>query len=238
MGNGKNSGVLIGCLCACGCEALFGLSYAFTKQATDGASPLALLGWRFLIAFAVMALLVAVRAVKVDLKGKPMRPLLLFALFSPCLYFIGEIVGISHTTASESGVFLACIPVASLVASTLLLRKRPTRLQVAGILVTLTGVLVTIFAVGSSSSLSPVGYGFLLLAVVSYALYTVSVDRAEGFSGMEVTFAMLGAGALVFVALALAEGYKPPVYLSGNIDGGREHNIALEDAYLGRVKHL
>jgi uncharacterized phosphosugar-binding protein len=38
--------------------------------------------------------------------------------------------------------------------------------------------------------------------------------------------------------LALAEGFTPPVYLSGNIDGGREHNIALEDAYLGRVKHL
>ena len=206
MGNGKNSGVLIGCLCALGCEALFGLSYAFTKQATDVASPLALLGWRFLIAFAVMAVLVAVRAVKVDLSGKALRPLLLVALFSPCLYFIGETVGISHTTASESGVFLACIPVASLVASTLLLRKRPTRLQVAGILVTLVGVLVTVFAVGSSSSLSPIGYGFLLLAVVSYALYTVSVDRAEGFSGMEVTFAMLGAGALVFVALALAEG--------------------------------
>ena len=206
LGNGKNSGVFIGCLCACGCEALFGLSYAFTKQATDAASPLALLGWRFLIAFVVMILLVAVRAVKVDLKGKPLRPLLLVALFSPCLYFVGETVGISHTTASESGVFLACIPIASLVASTLLLRKRPTKLQVTGILVTLAGVLVTVFAVGSSSSLSPIGYGFLPLAVVSYALYTVSVDRAARFSGMEITFVMLAVGAAVFVALAFAEG--------------------------------
>lgn len=38
--------------------------------------------------------------------------------------------------------------------------------------------------------------------------------------------------------LALAEGVAPPVYLSGNIDGGREHNVVLEDRYLGRVKHL
>ncbi len=38
--------------------------------------------------------------------------------------------------------------------------------------------------------------------------------------------------------LALAEGVLPPVYLSGNIEGGREHNIALENLYLGRVKHL
>lgn len=38
--------------------------------------------------------------------------------------------------------------------------------------------------------------------------------------------------------LALKEGKIPPVYLSGNVEGGREHNITLEDLYLGRVKHL
>jgi uncharacterized phosphosugar-binding protein len=38
--------------------------------------------------------------------------------------------------------------------------------------------------------------------------------------------------------LALEEGVKPPVYRSGNIDGGREYNVVLEDRYLGRVKHL
>ncbi|MBQ6947941.1 MAG: sugar isomerase domain-containing protein [Clostridia bacterium] len=38
--------------------------------------------------------------------------------------------------------------------------------------------------------------------------------------------------------LALREGVKPPVYLSGNIEGGRDHNVVLEELYLGRVKHL
>ena len=38
--------------------------------------------------------------------------------------------------------------------------------------------------------------------------------------------------------LALEEGVQPPVYLSGNIEGGREHNITLENLYMGRVKHL
>lgn len=37
---------------------------------------------------------------------------------------------------------------------------------------------------------------------------------------------------------ALENGVKPPVYLSGNVDGGRAHNVVLEDLYLGRVKHL
>ena len=38
--------------------------------------------------------------------------------------------------------------------------------------------------------------------------------------------------------LALSEGTPPPVYLSGNVEGGREHNVVLENLYLGRVKHL
>ena len=38
--------------------------------------------------------------------------------------------------------------------------------------------------------------------------------------------------------LALQDGVRPPVYISGNVDGGREYNIALENLYLSKVKHL
>lgn len=198
---------MIGSLCALGCEILYGMSYVFTKQATQSASALSLLGWRFVLAFVVMSILVIIGVIKVDLKGKSIRPLLLVALFSPVIYFIGETVGISNTTASESGVFLACIPVAALIASTLILKKRPSKLQIIGILITLTGVLVTVFVVGATSSFSIVGYASLLMAVVSYALYCVFVDKADSYSGMEITYMMLAAGAIVFSVLALGEAF-------------------------------
>ena len=38
--------------------------------------------------------------------------------------------------------------------------------------------------------------------------------------------------------IALADGVKPPIYISGNVEGGREHNIELENLFLGRIKHL
>ena len=37
---------------------------------------------------------------------------------------------------------------------------------------------------------------------------------------------------------ALARGVTPPVYTSGNIDGGTAKNVALEERYFGRVKRL
>ena len=144
MNKSTKNKTLIGCLCALGCEVLFGLSYVFTKQATESAGAFELLGWRFLTAFLVMTVLVITGIVKINLKGKKIKSLLLVALFSPVIYFIGETVGIANTSASESGVFLACIPVVSIVASSLILKKKPTKWQSVCIAVTLIGVLVTV----------------------------------------------------------------------------------------------
>jgi len=201
--NQKNN--TVGTLCAIGCETLYGLSYIFTKQATACASGFALLGWRFFLAVLVMSFCVLLGFIKVNLKGKPLKPLLLVALCSPCIYFIAETIGISHTTASESGVFLACIPIASLIASTLILKEKPSKMQLVGILISLAGVLITVFAVSASSSLSILGYAFLLVAVISYALYSVFVDKAAAYTGAEITYVMLLSGAALFILLAVAE---------------------------------
>lgn len=204
----NKSALTLGSLAAIGCEGLYGLSYIFTKQGTDQASVLALLGWRFLIAFIVMSALVLVGILHVDLRGKPLKPLLLVSLFNPVLYFVGETAGISHTSASESGVFLACIPVVSLLASTWILKKRPSRQQVVGILITLVGVVLTVIAAGTQTSLSIMGYAFLLLAVGTYALYSVFVEKAAAYTGIEMTYLMLAAGAFVFSVLALIEAAR------------------------------
>ncbi|MGN0714898.1 MAG: DMT family transporter [Anaerovoracaceae bacterium] len=204
----KNNDILIGCGCAFACELVFGLSYIFTRQITAQVSPFALLGWRFFTAFLVMSVCAKVGILKIQLKGKSLKPLLKVAFFSPVIYFTGETLGIQSTTASESGAMLACIPVVSLAASALLLHEPPSKKQITGILITLAGVLVTVFAAGSSSSFSAFGYGMLTLAVLSYALYSVCAEKAQNdgtYSGAEITFAMLAAGAAVFGCIAVLE---------------------------------
>lgn len=205
MNNIKDNGVLIGCLCAVCCEFFYGLSYMFTKTATETASAFALLGWRFLIAVTAMTVLIVLGFAKVDFKGKNFKPLLIVAVCNPCIYFIAETIGINRTTASESGALLAVIPVFSLIASTVILKKKPTKAQVTGILTTLAGVLITVSAVGLSSSVSIIGYGFLVAAIFSYSLYCVFVDKSAEFTGIEITYIMLISGSLLFVALALVE---------------------------------
>lgn len=141
MNNKKKKDLIIGNLYALGCEALFGLSYIFTKQVTNLASPFVLMGWRFFIAFIVMSIFIVFFRIKINLKNKPLKKVFLIALSSSVIYFVGETMGISLTTASESGVILACIPVVSLVAFTFILCEKPTKNQVIGILATLIGVI-------------------------------------------------------------------------------------------------
>ncbi|MCQ4635606.1 DMT family transporter [Anaerovorax odorimutans] len=200
-----NNQTLVGCASAFICEILFGLSYLFTKQAIASASGAALLSWRFLVALAVMSLFLLVGIIKIDIRGKRLRPLFLIALFQPVIYFVAETAGISATTASESGSFLACIPIVTLVASSLFLKKKPQPMQAVGICVTLSGVLCCVLAKGMDASFSPFGYLMLCLAVVSYSLYCVFVEKSVDFSDIEKTYVMVAAGAIVFTAIAIAQ---------------------------------
>lgn len=40
------------------------------------------------------------------------------------------------------------------------------------------------------------------------------------------------------ISLMVSQGFEPPVYLSANIDGGHERNLAIEDKYIERIFHI
>lgn len=99
-----------------------------------------LLCWRFLIAFAAMSFCLLTGIARIHLKGKNLLPLFCIAVFQPTIYFIAETAGIGATTASESGSFLACIPVGTLLASSVILKKKPKKMQIIGTIGIVGGV--------------------------------------------------------------------------------------------------
>ncbi len=201
--NAHKKRILMGVSAALVCEILFGLSYTFTKNAMKSADEIDLLGWRFLLAFAAIALLRLCGLLRTNFRGKNLKPLILICLLNPFLYFIGETFGIARTTASESGVFLACIPVTAIAASSLILGKPPSQRQVLGIVTTLIGVIIAVLAAGLTFTFSASGYAILVLAVLAYSLYSVYVERAREFTGVEITFVMLAGGAAAFATILL-----------------------------------
>lgn len=195
---------LIGCICAVSCETLFGLSYLFTKKITSEVDAVTLLGWRFLLAFIMMNALLIAGYININIKKKHLSSLLKIAFLQPIAYFTCETFGIQMTTASESGSIIACIPIASLVASILFLQKKPTRFQTFGICLTVVGVIVCVAAKGFESSFNVIGYIMLGMAVLSYSLYCVSAEKDHKTTSIEKTYVMIACGACFFTTMAIA----------------------------------
>lgn len=193
-----------GALAAVAAESLYGLSYVLTRASLEAVSPTTLLAWRFDVALVLMLVLVATGVLRLHLDRRTLPALGLLALLDPVAYYVAETLGVQRTSASVSGLVLSAIPVASLVASALLLGRRPSGRQVAGVLVTLVGVAATVLATGGSGSAGAVGHLLLLGAVLAFALYSVAAERADHVPDTDKAFAMVLAGAVAFTAASLA----------------------------------
>lgn len=193
----------IGILAALGTELLYGGSFVFTKGITNTIDPITLLGWRFGTAFVILTILALTRVIKLTITWRTLRPLLVLAVFQPVIYYVAENFGVMRTTASESGLIIAAIPVVSMLVAVVLLGSRPSRRQVLGISVTLIGVVITVVAGGLTAGLDMLGYALLLIAVFSFALYAAFAERYAKTSDIDKTFVMVASGAVLFVAAAV-----------------------------------
>ena len=202
---GGRSRIVRGNLYALVSICFFGFSYLFTKNITEEVSALTLLSWRYLTALIVMSILIAFRVISIDLKGKSLKPLLKIAVLVPVIYFIGETYGIQLTTASESGCIVASIPAVTMLLSALILKQMPTGKMIAGIAITITGVVICVLSKGMSVSFNPLGYLMLIMGVVSYGLYGVFSRKEDRFTSVEKTYVMMTLGAVVFTVLAVCE---------------------------------
>ncbi|WP_420596206.1 DMT family transporter [Deinococcus sp.] len=125
------------------------------------------------------------------------------------------VAGISRSPAGISGLANAVVPIAVVLLGSLVGQK-PNRPQVAGVLVSLTGML-WLFAqtLMPGSVLSPLGLAFLGLAALSWAAYTLANRPLVARLGLLpfVGFATL-IGALPFilpVLPTLGQAHAPPL---------------------------
>ena len=185
-------------------NSIFGFSFLFSKMALDLTTPFVLLAVRFLTAFLVMNLLVLSGIMKLDLKGKPVKMLLILGLVQPVIYFICENYGIAMTSTALSGTMLALTPIAGLVLGRVFLKEPCRPFQVLCAIGSIVGVSMT--TAGGVGKVSALGVALLLGAAVSAAAFNViSRSTARYFSAFERTYVMFALGSVVFTVIALVE---------------------------------
>jgi drug/metabolite transporter (DMT)-like permease len=219
-------------------SVIFGFSFLVTRGALETLGEFQMLGLRFALAAIVMTVLAAVRAVKVRISRAKLKALLPLALIQSLIYFTGETYGIRLTSASESGMMIALIPIAIALFSVAILKESLTVRQWVSIGASVGGVALIVAAHGFSGGGSALGYGLLLVAVTAEGLYCALARRVSTLcSPFELTLVTMWTGAIGFniigVSSAAAQGTLTS-YLSAALTPGAYPGLL----YLGLLSSI
>lgn len=188
-------------------NAIFGFSFLFSKVILDMTVPSVLLAFRFSLAFLVLNLIVLLGKGKIEfsLKGKPLKNILLLAIFQPVVYFFAESYGIAYTSSAFAGTIIAVIPIAGIICDILIMHVKVSKKQMLCSVGSVIGVAITTLGMEGSDS-SALGIIMLFIAVLAAAMFYVFSQKAgEHYNALERTYVMFAIGSVTYVIAALVQ---------------------------------
>ncbi|MCF8011326.1 MAG: DMT family transporter [Clostridiales bacterium] len=191
---------------------IFGFSFIFTKNALFYLSPFQLIGLRFATAALCMTFLAIIKIIPLHLRPAHMKNLLKIAIWQPVIYFTCETYGIKYTSASESGIIVALVPVTTAILSLIILKEKINFKQ--GIFINAAVIGVIIMTLGNPGAAcekqSSQFLGFLILfgAVLAAGFYNIFSRRASTWhSPLDITFIMMWLGAITFNLVGILQSW-------------------------------
>lgn len=201
-------------------------NWVLGRALRDAFGPIGLNFWRWTIAAAVLAPF-ALRGVleKRALIRRHAGVLLLLALTGVALFQSLVYLGLRSTTTVNAVLLNSSAPLFILLCSWIMEREHATPRQVAGVLISLVGILV-ILSRGELGNLLKLavhaGDAWILLAMPIWGIYSVLLKRRPpDVGGLELLFIIATAGVLMlapfyaFEALRTAPDFPPPAAIGG-----------------------
>ncbi|MDR0581656.1 MAG: DMT family transporter [Prevotellaceae bacterium] len=186
--------------------SLFGLSFVWSEQLLTFRHfpPQSLTLFRlFFSALLLLVFLVAVKRFQLP-KRRDLKWFFLLALFEPFIYFIGETNGLRITQSPSLGsIIIATIPLFTMIACFIFYGERSTWMNIAGMLMTLPGVVLVMFNNDLSLQAPLSGIFLFFLAAMATAGYAVVVRKLSAYSPFTIVTFQGFIGTLYFLPLSL-----------------------------------
>ena len=198
------------------CSLLWAGNWVTGRALRDAFDPVSLNFWRWLLATALLApfALPGLRG-KWQLVRAHAGILLLLSLTGVAVFHSMVYLGLRTTTTVNAVLLNSSIPVFIVACSWILERERATARQVAGMLVSIAGILV-ILSRGEAANLMRLelhaGDAWILVAMPIWGIYSVLLKRRPvGLGGLEFLFVISAAGvAMLAVPTAVIALVAPP----------------------------
>ncbi|HOW31385.1 MAG TPA: DMT family transporter [Bacteroidales bacterium] len=158
----------------------WGMSFVWFKQVNTVYRPITIIFLRLLMSGSLLVLFIKITRRELKIRRHDVKWFLLLAFTQPFCYFMGESFGLSRVSSTISSVIIATIPLFTPVAAYLAYKEKVARATLAGILVSLTGIVIMLIRPDLSLSASPIGVGLLFVAVLSAVAYSLVIRKLAG----------------------------------------------------------
>ncbi|MFC1730694.1 DMT family transporter [candidate division KSB1 bacterium] len=195
----------------------WGISFVWTKIVFKYYAPVTTVFLRLVISSLVLYAVITIFKKKQKIERSDLGWFILSALFSPFIYFIGESYGLKYVTSTVTAVIIATIPVFTPIVAYFILKERLTYLNIIGLLISFFGVVIIVINQDFSLNVSPLGIGFLFIAVLAALGYSVIIKKLTyKYSATNIITYQNMIGALYFLPLFLIMDAKDFIKVTPN----------------------
>ncbi len=152
-------------------------SFVWVKQAFVSFDPFTVVFFRLLISAVVLFVILKAMKQLNPLRRQDLKWFAILAFFEPFLYFLGESYGLTVVSSTMGAVIISTIPLFAPIADRFFFKARITGLNIIGIVISFSGVLIIILE--KDLSLNAPLYGILLVFMAVFAAigYTVVLKK-------------------------------------------------------------
>lgn len=188
---------------------LWGISYIWTDKLIALNIPVFYFVFvRILLAGIVLFLLNAAAGRIKRIQKKDLPKFLLLAFFEPFIYFICESYGLKETgSPTLSAMIIATIPIFSIGAGMIFFKEKINLVNVAGILMSLVGIILVVMSKGALGENFIFGIILLLIAVISEVGHaSVTKSLSGNYSSQIIVMYQFLIGSIYLFPLFLFKG--------------------------------
>ena len=199
---------------------LWGLSYIWTDQLINLGIPIFYFVFvRILLAGIILFLFNTASSRIKRIQRRDLPKFLLLSFCEPFIYFICETYGLKETgSPTLSAMIIATIPIFSIGAGILFFKEKINAVNVAGILMSLVGIVMVAMAKGDLGENFILGILFLLIAVLSEVGHASITKSLSGtYSSQIIVMYQFLIGSVYLLPLFIwkgLDGYDPELYMS------------------------
>ena len=199
---------------------LWGMSYIWTDKLINLGIPIFYFVFvRILLAGIVLFLFNTASSRIKRIQRRDLPKFLLLSLCEPFIYFLCETYGLKETgSPTLSAMVIATIPIFSIGAGILFFKEKINAINIAGILLSLVGIVMVAMAKGELGENFMLGILFLLIAVVSEVGHaSITKSLSGSYSSQIIVMYQFLIGSVYLLPLFLwkgLDGYDPQLYMS------------------------